>query len=261
MSVDVVVCTKNRHRLLAELVNQINLFSYNRLVVVDGSEVPYVLESNGKDFVVHVPCARLGAARQIGLERCDSKYVFFVDDDTILTPSCLHILYDALDHSGDARLVAVSGKVIYGNNDVVFRKLFSRTKAFGEGETGGFVLLKRKEVLLLGGFNSNIHWGEDVELRQRMNAKGLRWGRVPEAIAYHPWSFSKALRDMRRHGGGCRSAVNVNGGFFGMATRLVGRVFFMPLFYGLQTCDPRVFGYYSVMNLCLLYGFLCKTKT
>ena len=252
--IDVVICTKNRHKLLAKLVKQIKMLSYNRLVIVDSSDVPFKFETLRKDFVVHDPEARLGAARQIGLECCSSRYVFFVDDDQVLTPSCLSILHDALENSNDVNLIAVSGRVIYGN-DAVLRKLFSRTRAFGQGENGGFVLLKREEILAIGGFNKKIHWGEDVELRQRMNANGLKWGRVPEAVVYQTRVFLKLLHDMKNHGKGCRASVNISGGFLRMAVRLLGRVSVMPFVYGFQTYDPRVFGYYFLMNLCLLLGF------
>jgi len=259
LDMDVVVCTKNRHELLKNLLKQISMYlSYNSLVIIDSSDVPFNFEQSWQDQVIYVynPAAKLGLARQLGLEKCSSKYVFFVDDKVVLSPSSVSVLYNALENSGDPSIVAVSGKMIHGYNNPVLKKLFSSSTPFLEGENGGFVLLKRKEVLEIGGFNKKIHWGEDVELRQRLNANGLKWILVPDAVASHRSSFADALATLKRHGRGCRTAVILGGSSFKMATRLFGRTLLMPLYYGFKTKDPRVFGYYSLMNCYLLYGFL-----
>jgi glycosyltransferase involved in cell wall biosynthesis len=259
LDLDVVVCTKNRHGLLRRLLDQINtLPRFNLLVIVDSSDVPFAFEQgmNAKTVYIYDPTAKLGCARQIGLEACISKYVFFVDDKVNLSPQSVPILYDALDKSKDPSVVAVSGKMIVGYNDPVLRKLSLCSRPFQEGENGGFVMLKRKEVLDLGGFNRRIHWGEDVELHQRLNAKGLKWRFIPNALASYELSFAEALATMKRHGRGCRAVITLFGGSFKLSARLFVRLLIMPILYGIMSTDPRVFGYYFLMNLCLMYGFL-----
>ncbi len=259
MDLDIVVCTKNRYKLLKNLLKQINLLSCNRLVIVDSSNTPTDFEQTTKHNLIYIykPEAKLGLARQIGLENCASKYVFFVDDKVILDPSSVSILYEALDRSRDPDVVAVSGKMLIGYNDPVLKKLFSCTRPLTEGENGGFVLLNREEVLALGGFNRTIHWGEDVELLQRLNSEGKKWSFIPEAVAScKVSSFVELLAKMKRHGYGCRHATVLSGNSLKMSLRLVGRSLIMPIYYGFKTKDPRVFGYYSLMNLYLLYGYL-----
>jgi glycosyltransferase involved in cell wall biosynthesis len=259
MDMDIVVCTKNRSKLLRNLLKQINLLSCNRLVIVDSSDTPTNFEHATKHNLIYIykPEAKLGLARQIGLENCASKYVFFVDDKVILNPSSVSILYEALDKSRDPDVVAVSGNVLIGYNNPVLRKLFSCARPLSEGENGGFVLLDRKAVLASGGFNRTIYWGEDVELRQRLNSEGKKWIFIPEAVAScEISSFAELLTKMKRHGYGCRHAVVLSGNSLKMSLRLMGRNFIMPMYYGFKTKDPRVFGYYSLMNLYLLYGYL-----
>jgi len=260
MDLDLVVCTKNRHELLRQLLKQIKMLTpFNRLVIVDSSDAPLNHKQILEDSTVYIydPAAKLGHARQIGLENCRSKYVLFVDDKIELSPSCVAALYTALDASKDENVVAVSGNVLIGYNDSVLKKLFSCSRPFGEGENGGLALLNREEVLALGGFNRTIHWGEDVELRQRLNAEGKKWSFIPEAVAScRISSFVELLTKMKKHGSGCRHAAVLGGNSLKMSLRLVGRTLIMPLYYGFKTEDPRVFGYYSLMNLCLLYGYL-----
>jgi len=260
MELDLVICTKNRHELLKQLLKQIKMLAFfNRLVIVDSSDVPFNLEQNLERSTVYIydPAAKLGLARQIGLENCRSKYVLFVDDKIELSPSCVTILYAALDDTKDENIVAVSGNVLIGCNDPVLKKLSSCSRPFGEGENGGLALLNRKEVLALGGFNRTIHWGEDVELRQRLNSEGKKWSFIPEAVAScRVSSFVELLAKMRNHGYGCRHAAVLGSNSLKMSLRLVGRSLIMPIYYGFKTKDPRVFGYYSLMNLCLLYGYL-----
>lgn len=259
MDLDVVICTKNRHELLKQVLKQIKtLVSFNRLVIVDSSDVPFNLKKNLDPSTVYIydPAAKLGAARQIGLEHCQSKYVLFVDDKIELNPSSIPPLYNYLDSTEDPAVVAVSGNVLIGYNDPVLKKLFSCSRPMGEGENGGFVLLNRKEVSELGGFSRAIHWGEDVELRQRLNAAGKKWNFVPESVASCKISsFFELLDKMKKHGNGCRHAAVSNDDSLKMSVRLVGRSLIMPVYYGFKTRDPRVLGYYSLMNLYLLYGY------
>ena len=260
MELDIVICTKNRHELLKQLLKQIKMLPFfNRLILVDSSDNPFNLEQNLASSALYIydPAAKLGLARQIGLENCRSKYVLFVDDKIELSSSCVSALYAALDGSKDKNVVAVSGKVLIGYNDPVMKKLTSCSRPFSEGENGGLVLLNREDILALGGFNRTIHWGEDVELRQRLNAKGKKWILIPEAVAScKVSSFVELLAKMKRHGYGCRHATVISSKSLKMSLRLVGRSLIMPIYYGFRTKDPRVFGYYSLMNLSLLYGYL-----
>jgi len=255
--VDIVICTKNRPKLLSRLINQVKLFSYNQLIIIDSSDTPFKFKNHITKQITYIynPKLKLGNARQIGLKKCSSKYVFFVDDKVILSSNCVSILYAFLENSEDINILAVSGKMIIGYNDSILNKLFSCSKPFLEGENGGFVLLKRKEILEIGGFNKKIHYGEDVELHQRLSVNGKKWVLIPEATASYKISFKEILDTMKRHGYGCREASIIGNNMLKMAIKIIGRIFIMPLYYGFKTKDFRVFGYYSLMNLYLLFGF------
>ena len=260
--VDVVICTKDRPHSLPKAVNQVRKeIPHNEIIIVESSEQPNmkVLKDLGCKLVF-TPNVKLGCARQVGLEKATNDYVFFIDDDITLEKHCFTYMFRRL---ADPYVVGVSGRVVYGyrSNEILFN-LYLHGRPPKSGGSGGLALLKRKEVLALGGYNRDIHWGEDAELCARLEKNGLKWVRELSAVGYHKCSFREALQRAKRNGSGhivlwrfgSKTLRNI---FF----RLVGRTFVMPVYYMLQTLEPRVLLFYFLYNLLFLTSFLKELRT
>jgi len=266
--VDVVICTKDRSHLLLDAVKQISSHVEN-IVVVESSGKPEweVLASYPKELFndlglasklhVHMtPNVKLGCARQVGLEKAVSDYVFFIDDDIILDKNCFVTMFKTL--LSDPKIVAVSGRVVYGYaSDKVLFKLYRSGNPPKRGGSGGLTVLDRKKVLELGGFNKDIHWGEDMELCERVWNNGFKWVRERNAVGYHRCSFKESLMRAKRNGEGFTVLWKYGTlSFFKSAMRLFARSFIMPIYYAISLFDPRVFVYYFLYCLMYLGAFL-----
>lgn len=260
MKVDVIVCTKNKHTTLPKCVEQIREFiPYNKIIIVDSSENPNlnILNKLGA-LLIFTPNAKLGYARQKGLDASTTDRVFYIDDDIILDKCAFGEMMKLFE---EPNVIGVSGRVIYGwkSNKVLF-KLYSRGRPIKHGGSGGLVILDRKEVLNLGGYNKNIHWGEDAELCHRIEQHGLVWTRALKAKGYHPCTFTQFLQRGKRNGEGYKVLWLFGKKLLPILVQLSGRTFFMPVYYTIQIRDPRILVYYFLYNMLFLCGFLLEMK-
>ena len=258
--VDVVICTKDRYGFLVNCVDKVRRFvPVNNLIIVDSTEKPNigVLEGLGAKLFF-TPNVKVGYARQVGLKEASTRYVLCIDDDVTLTPNCFPPMVKSLE---DSNVLGVSGRVVYGwKTDKILFKLFSRSPS-RHGGSGGFVLFKTKEVLALGGYNKNMHWGEDLELCYRIENRGFRWVRSNEAIGFHPLTFKEYLGRAKKHGRSMRGVwESGTSSLFRLMSRFYVRFLVMPLYYTFSSLDPRVFGYYSLFTFIYLVSFLTGSE-
>lgn len=258
--IDVIICSKDHPKLLESQVQQIRrLIPFHEIIVVDSSEkLDKRLCEQLTVKVLHTPLVKLGFARQEGLLASQADLVFFIDDDIILEKDCFSKMYWGLN--GD-KVVATSGRVVYGwDSDPVMLKLFRHGRPVKQGGSGGLMLGKREVLLKLGGYNRDIHWGEDAELCQRIERHGYKWIRVLSAVSYHPSTLKEMISRNIRNGVGLKQLWLRGGTLRSLFFRLFGRTFFMPFYYGWQTLDPRVMGYYFLISFPLLMSFFWSLK-
>ncbi len=258
--VDVVICTKNRYGLLPATVSQVRtLLPCNNLFIIDSSQYPdFSFVSSLGVQVGFTPDALLGLARQTGLKAASTDVVAFIDDDITLDSAWFPRMWFAL-HS-DSKALAVSSRVVFGyQTDQTIEKLHG-CNARSEGASIGIALLKRKEILSLGGFNINVHRGEDAELELRLKSYGYKWLRCREAIAYHKLTFKEFMQ---------KAIDNVQSWLLiwkyskhrnRFIVERFGSAFAMPFYYGFLTRDVKVGVYYGLFKFRTLLHFLMVDK-
>ena len=150
-------------------------------------------------------------------------------------------------------MVAVSSKIIY---DWSFLKKMCLKNLRGTGESGGASIYDRAVILGLGNFNKNIHVGEDMELKLRVEGAGKRWVRCQNAFAFHPITLKQYLDRPRGYAVGWNFIIQYSRNKWRFLLTRAASTFVMPIYYFLQTFDLRILGVYFLYKFKALTIFL-----
>jgi len=206
-TISVIVPTFNRrerlHLTLQSLAEQVVDASFEVVVVSDGS-------SDGTDDVLRNGETPLrveprfqhnqgpAAARNLGIDTARGEFVVFIDDDIVADPNLLQHHLDAHRRLGDRAVVI--GPML---NAPDFRysawvaweqeMLAKQYRAMMAGQYSatsrqfytGNASLRRRHLVEAGGFDTRFRRAEDVELAFRLEALGLTFEFVPDAVGFH----------------------------------------------------------------------------
>jgi cellulose synthase/poly-beta-1,6-N-acetylglucosamine synthase-like glycosyltransferase len=138
------------------------------------------------------------------------ELVYFLDDDSLVTPECLAICTDVLQ---DSSVAAAGGPSLNPNNDSTFQKIIGSalSSIFGAGNVRNRYraagttrvttdrelilcnLMMRRDVFLsLGGFDERLYPSEENELLCRIQASGYKLVHIPHLVVQR--SQRKTLR-------------------------------------------------------------------
>ena len=190
--ISVIVPTRNRSTLLAHLLEslaQVRYADWEAIVVDDGStdDTPAVVErSRARGLPVlylYQPWSKMGAARNLGLERARGEIAAFTDDDCVVDPGWLDALAAAFADHPEA--LGVQGKTV---TDHAAMTPFTRQVEQLEGGPPYRTcnIAYRTAILReLGGFDTQLIRGEDVVMGMRVLAVGPIIF-APDALVVHP---------------------------------------------------------------------------
>jgi GT2 family glycosyltransferase len=202
----VVVCTRNRPRLLAETVASILAADElpDEIVVVDQSDRPGLeLEGMSRDGcdvrVVPSVSKGLGHARNEGVEAAAHDVLVFVDDDMLADARWLPELIGALVAGGPKTVVTGAVEATHAES---WRAFTPSTQEYPRGAVfegrvgrdvlaGGHMALERSAVDDLGGFDPRFGAGaaypaaDDNDFGFRLLERGYRIAYVGDAVLYH----------------------------------------------------------------------------
>ena len=213
VDVSVIIPCHNRWSFLPKVMSSIVSQTFNNLEIIvidDASDnFPSKLELNERTKYFRLNERRgSGYARNFGVEHCSGKFILFVDDDVVLSPTYIaSILQVSYDHS-DAG--AVGGRLLYVKEGECqeygsFYATPVRLGGFSGEVLGGFdrrthdivevpvlhvvSLLKKEDFLVLGGFDELTYVGnryrEETDLFMRIRETGHKLFYCPTALAYH----------------------------------------------------------------------------
>lgn len=249
MSVDVVICSKDRENLCLDQIEQIRQkIPHKQIIVVDGSEIPYRLDEGVNHF--NVPNIKLGPARNLGVEHISTSNALMIDDDLIYEKTFYPRLKESLDSAEN--VVAVSGMVVWGwPHHETMMKLHSNPRRLGH--SGGCVLFKTDIIKKIGGYHQDIHLGEDTELYYRLRSHGYEWLRIREPV-YHPCSLRAYLkRNIHNPQGIVDIWKSGNANILEILLRRSLRPILMPFYYAWRARDPKV--YFLYLASSSIYSF------
>lgn len=256
ISLDVVVCSKDRPQNLLSCIPILNGLPHDRIFVFEGSSEPNerVLKFLRRKYgvIVHYcPNEKLGLVRNKAISFSKSDYVAMIDDDVSLCNDWLELLMSEFREG----VAAVSSKVVYDDAAGFLKKLCFKNLR-GTGESGGAAIYDRVAVLQVGNYDVNVHIGEDMVLRMAIERAGKKWVRSRFAYVLHPITLRDYLNRPKGYAIGWTYVMRYKSGRWLFLMKRVGSLFVMPVYYFFQTLDLRVLGVYFLYKLNALLSFL-----
>lgn len=204
--VTVVTPTKDRPRLLASALASIAAqdvpAAVEVVVVDDGSkpdlagDVADVVTAAGARLIRHESSRGVSAARNSGIAAATGRYVAFLDDDDLWSPTKLRSQLAALDAAPDSRWSATAGVHIDTDLQVTgslampayagsLRDLLLAANWIPAG--GSSVLVETATLRAAGGFVEGVHGCEDWDMWVRLaELSSLAYVDEP-LVAYRSW--------------------------------------------------------------------------
>jgi glycosyltransferase involved in cell wall biosynthesis len=224
----VVICVRNRARVLGDCLRAVKAAAPAEVLIVDGASTDgtVAIATASGYRVVSDQGAGLGAARQLGAERASYPYVMYVDSDVILAPNTLKTLLDEAEANGwdalQAQMLGVSERPSYWQRGELWRRSV-QDRPGPAAALGCLATLVRRELVCRVAFDPMFPGAaEDGDFFFRARKHGARIAISESAVAYHEdrrdfWSFA---RQRIWHGRGiARILVRHRGAFRRSATR------------------------------------------
>lgn len=188
------------------------------------SALPY-LERLSNEFaceIIVVEGRSPSRQRNIAAQKSAGDILYFIDDDSRISPSCLHI---CTEHFGSEAVAVVGGPSLTPPDNSLIQQLFGHalSSLFGAGSMrnryriiGKARLTSQKELILcnmairrdvfikMGGFDERLYPNEENELLDRIRAEGLQLIHDPALAVYRSQrpSISAFTKQMFNYGRG-----------------------------------------------------------
>lgn len=151
-------------------------------------------------IVVHPEKPTAAFGRNAGWRRVDSDLVLFLDGDTVLHPDFPRAASEALSREPSVAAVWGHRREIHPEASI-FNRVLDLDWVYRPGFTefcGGDVLMRRKALLEVGGFDEGLIAGEEPELCRRMRARGYRILHIDHPMTGHDLQITRLSQYWRR---------------------------------------------------------------
>jgi peptidoglycan/xylan/chitin deacetylase (PgdA/CDA1 family)/GT2 family glycosyltransferase/trans-aconitate methyltransferase len=222
--VSIIIPARNAERTLAETLTSLIAQTdagWEAIVVDDGSTdatSTIIGEFVSRDlrFVAVVGRGEgASSARNVGLSHARGKWVLFLDSDDWIAPAFLAVMVGALDDRPDAIAAYCGGQRVTPTGELV---PLSWTGQIAQTAFDVFarrcgvaihcVLVNRRSVMELGGFDISLRTCEDWDLWQRVARAGGRFVGVAQPLAYYRMSDRSLSRDVAQMIADARIVIN-----------------------------------------------------
>lgn len=187
-SLDLIMPTWNNPQYLYPAVNALLRTPFTgKLIVVNNGDRESVTLDEASVEVVHAG-RNLGweGGLKRGLERSDSEFVGFINDDTLIPPSSFHWARMLLDPFRDSRVAAVgpSSNVVMGVQNIFIPNLGPH-QVDVPYLIGFFVIVRRSALDEVGGIDDTLPGGDDIDLSIRFRKAGYRLVARRDVFVFH----------------------------------------------------------------------------
>ncbi|MES0857701.1 glycosyltransferase family 2 protein [Geobacillus sp. G4] len=193
--IDIIVVTYNSEKWIDGLIKSIENSHYNHknihLTFVDNASSDNTVLCLKEKQVNHsfgsfniIPLSEnvgFGAANNIGVEKTNQPYVFFLNVDTELLPDTLSELAKEIENSDSSVALWECRQFPYEHP-----KLYNPVNLETSWSSAAACVVKRECFNEVGGFDEKIFmYAEDVDLSWRLRANGYKLKYVPQCVVYH----------------------------------------------------------------------------
>ncbi|MFC1622209.1 glycosyltransferase family 2 protein [Patescibacteria group bacterium] len=195
MTFSVVIPTKNEEEFIGNLLESIKsqTLKPKEVIVADDStdNTRKVARKYGAEVVQGVSDGRIGLGRNLGAKHVKEDFIVFLDADVKLDPDFFEKSFKYIKkHNLD---IATCLMAPYGDEDIselvnlaykVFNTIKLSTSKLPKAfvDNGACIIVKRKALEKVKGFNENMKFAEDVHLVNKVRKKGYKHKVMPYKI-------------------------------------------------------------------------------
>jgi glycosyltransferase involved in cell wall biosynthesis len=192
--VSFIIPVYNGERTLEKCLSSIKNqdYPYKEIIVVDnGSSDNSLIIAQKFSDKIFFDTGLLGSVRQTGIDHMQGQIAGIFDSDVYLPHN--KWLSNAIQHFNHFDEIAtVWPKNIAPPNGPLFQKLYFNIWSLvvenriqtNRGILGGSGLILKKSIDDIGGYDKNVHWGEDFDLALKLKNKGYKIIYLKDAV-YH----------------------------------------------------------------------------
>jgi GT2 family glycosyltransferase len=169
------------------------------VIVVDNGSTdatPAIARDHGARLEIDAE-SRVGGLRNYGARISQGTVLAFLDADCVAPPTWVGTAVDEL--ANDENLGAIGGNYLVEDQASWIEKVWAVRPATSRHQVpylaAGDLILRRETFEALGGFDENLHAGEDEELCSRLRATGLTIAKTPACSVVH-LGYPKTLREI-----------------------------------------------------------------
>ncbi len=188
-------------RAIQGVLNQ-TFQDFEIIIVDDGSidNTQVIIKKYSNDLRVNYIYqinAGVCVARNTGAKQANGEYLIFLDSDDMVETSWLQDFYDLAQQNND--LLFCSMKVVKQDLSSYFVSAlnpFKKIDLMGNSAAGSWAI-KKDVFLRVGMFDENIKFGENVELRFRLNQEELNIGVIDKCNFIYYESLNGGSRNLK----------------------------------------------------------------
>jgi glycosyltransferase involved in cell wall biosynthesis len=196
-TVSVIIPAHNSEKLIAKcLKSVVDAIPENKeIIVIDDGSTDNTSEIASKFPVKLIRLAKRSGqatAKNVGFELSTGEIVVFVDSDTIVTKHFFVELASALSRD---QVGGAGGLVLPIKSDIISSSFMVRLFGYSpisekenieiDSTPGGCSAYHRKVLTEIGGFDTNLKQGEELDMNIRIRKAGYKLLIVPSAKIYH----------------------------------------------------------------------------
>jgi glycosyltransferase involved in cell wall biosynthesis len=190
----IVVIGRNEGQRLVrclESVRAIRGFEKIQVIYADSGSTdgsPEVAAQFGAEVVVvHADRPTAAIGRNAGWCRATGEFILFLDGDTVLNPDFPRTAFEQL--ANNSKICAVWGhrREMYTGKSI-YNRVLDLDWIYAPGiveACGGDVMMQRRALLEVGGYDGGLIAGEEPELCRRLRARGYSILHIDHAMTQH----------------------------------------------------------------------------
>lgn len=201
-AISVVVIGRNEGQRLARCLESIRLVrgfdgESIEIIYVDSASIdgsPELAASYGAEvIVVHAERTTAALGRNAGWRRAKAEFILFLDGDTVLHADFVKAALEPMQQ--DSSIVAVWGHRRETHPETsIYNRILDLDWVYAPGIAefcGGDVLMRRRALEEVGGYDSELIAGEEPEMCRRMRAGGYRILHIDHPMTGHDLQMTR----------------------------------------------------------------------